>query len=196
LPATGAAQIYSTVDAKKLVINGMKNVKSKTSIPLTLDLPSSKSYTFQTEEFNIEDGLILLEDKQEGVIQDLTINPIYSFFGSAGTINTRFVIHFQLAHAPVLVGGPVELESLGTDELATENIQIITDNQGMVIIRMEEGFKPEGSIKVYDACGRLVEQRSFILQEELFNFYEQTGIYFVEVSAGKVLSKKKIVILH
>lgn len=196
LPVTGAAQIYSIVDAKKLVINGMKNAKSKTSIPLTLDVPSSKSYTFQAEEFNIEDGLILLEDKQEGVIQDLTINPIYSFFGNAGTNNSRFVIHFQLAHVPILVGGPVELESLGTDELATENIQIITDNKGMVIVRMEEGFKPEGSIKVFDASGRLVEQRSFVHHEELFNLYEKSGIYFIEVSAGKLISKKKIVILH
>ena len=196
LPATGSAQIYSIVDAKKLVINGMKNMKSKTSIPLILDLPTSKSYTFQAEEMNVEDGLILLEDKQEGVIQDLTINPVYSFFGNAGTNNSRFVIHFQLAHAPVLVGGPAELEFLGTDDLATENIQIISDNQGMVLVRMEEGFKPEGSIKVYDASGRLVEQRSFVHQEELFNFYEKSGIYFIEVSAGKVISKKKVVILH
>jgi antitoxin component YwqK of YwqJK toxin-antitoxin module len=61
---------------------------------------------------------------------------------------------------------------------------------------MEEGFKPEGSIKIYDASGRLVEQRSFVHQEELFNFYEKSGIYFIEVGAGKVISKKKIVILH
>jgi hypothetical protein len=174
----------------------MKNIKSKTSIPLILDLPTSKSYTFQAEEMNIEDGLILLEDKQEGVIQDLTINPVYSFFGNAGTNNSRFVIHFQLAHAPVLVGGPAELEILGTDDLATENIQIISDNQGMVLVRMEDGFKPEGLIKVYDASGRLVEQRSFIQHEEILNFHEKSGIYFIEVSSGKVISKKKIVILH
>ena len=194
--ATGSAQFYSTVNAKKLVINGMKNVKAKTSVPLTLDVPTSKSYSFQAEEFNIEDGLILLEDKQEGVIQDLTINPVYSFFGNAGMNSTRFVIHFQLAHVPVLVGGPVEMESLGTEDLVNENIQIISDNLGMVIIRMEEGFKPTGTIKVYDASGRIVEQRSFIEQEEFFNFNEKSGIYFIEVTSGRVISKKKIVILH
>ncbi|MEN9972912.1 MAG: hypothetical protein RIS20_1259 [Bacteroidota bacterium] len=196
LPTLGYAQVYSTVNAKKLVINGMKNVKSKTSIPLTLELPTSKSYSFQAEEFKIEDGLILLEDRQEGVIQDLTINPIYSFFGNAGTNNTRFVVHFQLAQAPVLVGGPAELDLLGTNELTTDNIEMISDNQGNVLIRMEEAFKPEGLIKVLDASGRLIEQRSFDHHEELFNFHEKSGIYFIEVSAGKVISKKKIVILH
>ena len=194
MSATGFAQFYSTVNAKKLVINGMKNVKAKTSVPLTLEMPTSKSYTFQAEEFNIEDGLILLEDKQEGVIQDLTINPTYSFFGNAGTNNTRFVVHFQLAGAPVLVGGPMELESLGTDELSTDNIQIVSNNQGTVIIRLDEGFKPEGSIRVFDASGRLVEQTDFNDQETTIQLNEQAGMYFVEVSAGKLMVKKKIVI--
>ena len=194
MPASGYGQFYSTVNAKKLVINGMKNVKAKTSVPLTLELPTSKSYTFQAEEFNIEDGLILLEDKQEGIIQDLTINPTYSFFGNAGTNATRFVVHFQLASAPVLVGGPQELENLGMDQLSTDNIQITSNNQGTVIIRLDEGFKPEGSIRIFDASGRLVEQRDFNDQETTIQLNEQAGMYFVEVSAGKLMVKKKIVI--
>ncbi len=194
MSASGFAQFYSTVNAKKLVINGMKNVKAKTSVPLTLEMPTSKSYTFQAEEFNIEDGLILLEDKQEGVIQDLTINPTYSFFGNAGTNATRFVVHFQLAGAPVLVGGPMELESLGSDELSTDNIQIVSNNQGTVIIRLDEGFKPEGSIRIFDASGRLVEQTDFKDQETTIQLNEKAGMYFVEVSAGKLMVKKKIVI--
>jgi hypothetical protein len=194
MSASGYAQFYSTVNAKKLVINGMKNVKAKTSVPLTLVMPTSKSYTFQAEEFNIEDGLILLEDKQEGVIQDLTINPTYSFFGNAGTNATRFVVHFQLASAPVLVGGPQELESLGSDELMTDNIQIVSNNQGTVIVRLDEGFKPEGSIRIFDASGRLVEQTDFNDQETTIQLNEQAGMYFVEVSAGKLMVKRKIVI--
>jgi hypothetical protein len=194
MSASGFSQFYSTVNATKLVINGMKNVKAKTSVPLTLVMPTSKSYTFQAEEFNIEDGLILLEDKQEGVIQDLTINPTYSFFGNAGTNATRFVVHFQLATAPVLVGGPQELESLSSEELTTENIQIVSNNQGTVIIRLDEGFKPEGSIRIFDASGRLVEQTDFNDQETTIQLNEQAGMYFVEVSAGKLMVKKKIVI--
>jgi hypothetical protein len=190
----GVPQFYSTVNAKKLVLNGMKNQKARTSVPLTMELPTSKSYTFQAEEFNIEDGLILLEDKQEGVIQDLTINPTYSFFGNAGTNATRFVVHFQLATAPVLVGGPQELESLGSDELTTDNIQIVSNNQGTVIVRLDEGFKPEGSIRIFDASGRLVEQTDFNDQETTIQLKEQAGMYFVEVSAGKLMVKKKIVI--
>jgi trimeric autotransporter adhesin len=194
MSSSGYAQFYSTVNAKKLVINGMKNVKAKTSVPLTLVMPTSKSYTFQAEEFNIEDGLILLEDKQEGVIQDLTVNPTYSFFGNAGTNATRFVVHFQLATAPVLVGGPQELESLGSDELMSDNIQIVSNNQGTVIIRLDEGFKPEGNIRIFDASGRLVEQTDFKDQETTIQLNEQSGLYFVEVSAGKLMVKKKIVI--
>jgi hypothetical protein len=194
MSASGYAQFYSTVNAKKLVINGMKNVKAKTSVPLTLVMPTSKSYMFQAEEFNIEDGLILLEDKQEDVIQDLTINPTYSFFGNAGTNATRFVVHFQLASAPILVGGPQELESLGSEDLTTDNIQIISNNQGTVIVRLDEGFKPEGNIRVFDASGRLLEEIDFNDQETTIHLNGQAGMYFVEVSAGKLMVKKKIVI--
>jgi hypothetical protein len=194
MSASGYAQFYSTVNAKKLVINGMKNVKAKTSVPLTLVMPTSKSYTFQAEEFNIEDGLILLEDKQENVIQDLTINPTYAFFGNAGTNATRFVVHFQLASAPILVGGPQELESLGSEDLTTDNIQIISNNQGTVTIRLDEGFKPEGNIRVFDASGRLLEEIDFKEQETTIHLNGQAGMYFVEVSAGKLMVKKKIVI--
>ena len=194
IPSSGYAQFYSTVNAKKLVINGMKNVKTKTSVPLSLVIPSSKSYTFHAEEFNIEDGLILLEDKQEGVIQDLTINPTYSFFGNAGTNDTRFVVHFQLAGGPILVGGPQELESLGSEELSIDNIQITSNNQGTVIIRLDEEFKPEGNILIYDASGRLVKQCAFNDQETTIQLNEQAGMYFVAVSAGKLMVKKKIVI--
>jgi autotransporter-associated beta strand protein len=194
MSASGYAQFYSTVNAKKLVINGMKNVKAKTSVPLTLVMPTSKSYTFQAEEFNIEDGLILLEDKQEGVIQDLTVNPTYPFFGNAGTNATRFVVHFQLANAPILVGGPMELESLGSDELTSDNIQIVSNNQGTINVRLDEGFKPEGSIRIFDASGRLVEQTDFNDQETTIQLNEQAGMYFVEVAAGKLMVKRKIVI--
>jgi hypothetical protein len=194
MSASGYAQFYSTVNAKKLVINGMKNVKAKTSVPLTLVMPTSKSYVFQAEEFNIEDGLILLEDKQEDVIQDLTINPTYAFFGNAGTNATRFVVHFQLASAPILVGGPQELESLGSEDLTTDNIQIISNNQGTVTIRLDDGFKPEGSIRVFDASGRLLEEIDFKDQETTIHLNGQAGMYFVEVSAGKLMVKKKIVI--
>jgi hypothetical protein len=104
------------------------------------------------------------------------------------------VVHFQLANAPILVGGPQELESLGSDELMSENIQIVSNNQGTIIIRMDEGFKPEGSIRIFDASGRLVEQTDFNDQETTIQLNEQAGMYFVEVAAGKLMVKRKIVI--
>jgi hypothetical protein len=94
----------------------------------------------------------------------------------------------------VLVGGPQELENLGMDQLSTDNIQITSNNQGTVNIRLDEGFKPEGSIRIFDASGRLVEQTDFNDQETTIHLNEQAGMYFVEISAGKLMVKKKIVI--
>jgi hypothetical protein len=76
----------------------------------------------------------------------------------------------------------------------SDNIQIVSNNQGTVIIRLDEGFKPEGSIRIFDASGRLVEQRDFNDQQTTIHLNEQAGMYFVEVSTGKLMVKKKIVI--
>ena len=103
---SGKVQLYTKVGAKKLVMNCLKNNKKKISAPLYIDLPTSKVYQLQLVEFNMEDGLILLEDKQEGVIQDFTINDTYTFFADAGNLQNIFVIHFTLPYAGPTAQGP------------------------------------------------------------------------------------------
>jgi hypothetical protein len=71
---SGTPQLYTMAAGKKLVMNGLNSNKKKISVPLYLELPQSKVYQLQLADYNLEDGLILLEDKQEGTIQDFTIH--------------------------------------------------------------------------------------------------------------------------
>jgi hypothetical protein len=195
--ATGSAQFYSTVNAKKLVINGMKNVKAKTSVPLTLDLPLSKSYTFQAEEMNIEDGLILLEDKQEGVIQDLTINPVYSFFGNAGINSTRFVIHF---HLPFPAFGTFdfeanELSANNTDlSFETSDITIFSNGKGQISVSLPSTEMKDAHLEVIDASGRTKLKKKLIEKETVTNLDICSGIYYIRVSSSQNIKLQKIFI--
>jgi hypothetical protein len=195
--ATGSAQFYSTVNAKKLVINGMKNMKSKTSIPLILDLPTSKSYSFQAEEFNIEDGLILLEDKQEGVIQDLTINPVYSFFGNAGINSTRFVIHF---HLPFPAFGTFdfeanELSANNTDlSFETSDITIFSNGKGQISVSLPSIEMKDAQLEVIDASGRTKLKKKLIEKETVTNLDICSGIYYIRVSSSQNIKLQKIFI--
>ncbi len=195
LPVTGSAQIYSIVDAKKLVINGMKNVKAKTSIPLILDLPSSKSYTFQAEEFNIEDGLILLEDKQESVLQDLTINPIYSFFGNVGINTTRFVIHFHLRSSEFVTNDfeTNELSANITDfSSQSSHINVLSNGKGQISVNLPIAEMKDAHLEVIDASGRTILKKKLIEKETIINLDNCSGIYYVRVSTYQNIELQKI----
>ena len=191
---TGNAQLYTTLNSTKLVINSYRNLKGKISIPLTMEMPTSKVYTLLAEEFHVEDGIILLEDKLEDVIQDLTINPEYTFFSNAGVNSGRFVVHFLSATAPILIDSPQQLNLLSTEEITAENILITNNSQGKIIVNISESYDPAGIVKLYDANGRLIDQKQIIEHTTSFDMYEQPGIYFVEVTTGLIQIKKKIVL--
>jgi hypothetical protein len=175
----------------------MKNMKSKTSIPLILDLPTSKSYSFQAEEFNIEDGLILLEDKQEGVIQDLTINPVYSFFGNAGINSTRFVIHF---HLPFPAFGTFdfeanELSANNTDlSFETSDITIFSNGKGQISVSLPSIEMKDAQLEVIDASGRTKLKKKLIEKETVTNLDICSGIYYIRVSSSQNIKLQKIFI--
>jgi autotransporter-associated beta strand protein len=192
---SGTPQLYSKVLGKSLVINGMRNNKKKTSVPLSLDLPTTGLYFFQAEEYNIEDGLIILEDKQENVFQDLTLNNAYSFYHSSGTVNDRFVIHFHLPDASITAQGPSNIELVDNDIHVEEApIEIASNGNGKVIVSLGNQEKPEGRVQVLDASGRIIFESMLSDAETMFDLQTSAGIYYVKVSTATSEELKKIVV--
>jgi predicted RNA-binding protein with TRAM domain len=192
---SGTPQLYSKVLGKSLVINGMRNNKKKTSVPLSLDLPTTGLYFFQAEEYNIEDGLIILEDKQENVFQDLTLNNTYSFYHSSGTVNDRFVIHFHLPDASITAQGPSNIELVDNDIHVEEApIEIASNGNGKVIVSLGNQEKPEGRVQVLDASGRIIFESMLSDAETMFDLQTSAGIYYVKVSTATSEELKKIVL--
>lgn len=191
----GTPQLYSKVLGKSLVINGMRNNKKKTSVPLSLDLPATGLYFFQAEEYNIEDGLIILEDKQENVFQDLTLNNAYSFYQSSGTVNDRFVIHFHLPDASITAQGPSNIEFVDNDVHVEEaSIEIASNGNGKVSVSLGIKEKPEGKVQVLDASGRIIFESMLSDAETMFDLQTSAGIYYVKVSTATSEELKKIVV--
>jgi hypothetical protein len=197
MSASGAVQIYTMSSNKKLVMNGLRNNKKKVSVPLYLELPETKSYTLQLSEFQLEDGLILLEDKQEGTIQDFTINENYTFFGNSGLLQNRFVLHFILPNAELTTQGPSN--SWVTEENSyTEGgeVQITSDAKGKVQIQLDqpETEKIEGTVQASDVNGKIVY--SGILEGALttIELNVPSGIYYLTVQSGTLIEKKKVFI--
>jgi autotransporter-associated beta strand protein len=195
MAASGTVQIYTMSSNKKLVMNGLRNNKKKVSVPLYLELPETKSYTLQLSEFQLEDGLILLEDKQEGTIQDFTINENYTFFANSGLLQNRFVLHFILPNAELATQGP---SNSWVEEESTINeggsIFVTSNDRGKVTIQqdIETATSGKGSVIVRDVAGKEVYFGHVEGAQTNIQIDAPSGVYFVEVQLNGQVEMKKI----
>jgi hypothetical protein len=187
-------QCYTVVNGKKLVINALKLNKSKNQIPLVLEFPSSKSYTLHVAELNMDNGLVLLEDKQLGVLQDLSIAPDYTFFASSGTNSTRFVLHFN-----VPMGNPIgaTLDPLHNElEQQEEILSVLNDQQNGISVELAADYTPAGFIQLYDNSGSLVAERPFKEQIEYLPYPAVSGLYHLKVHCQNQVFTYKLVLIR
>jgi hypothetical protein len=178
-----AAQVYSFVDNKKLAINGMKSIKANKQVPLTVEFPTAKSYSFNATEVVMTDGIVILEDRLTKVFQDLTMNPVYNFDAAAGTDANRFVLHFQAN------GGVAGIETA-----ADNGIAIVSNALGLVTITLSEELPAMGTIQIIDINGKVIATQAINEQTTTMNINAATGVYHVLVDSSAKVARKKIVI--
>ena len=194
---SGATQIYTMAAGKKLVMNGLKNNKKKISVPLYLELPTSKVYQLQLSEYIMEDGLIILEDKQEGTMQDFTIHDTYAFYASSGVLSNRFVLHFFMPDATITAQGPSN--SWVEDETSyTEGGQIVisADGKGKVQITLDQpdAENNQATVQAVDANGRVVYSGLLEGITTEIQLDVPSGVYYLTVQSGNLIEKKKMFI--
>ena len=180
---SNAAQVYSFVDNKKLAINGMKSVKTNKQVPLTVEFPTAKSYSFNATEVAMTDGIVLLEDRLMNVFQDLTMNPVYAFDAVAGTDANRFVVHFQ-ANSGVA----------GIETAEDNGIDIVSNASGLVTITLSEELPAMGTIQIIDINGKVIATQAINEHATTININVATGVYHVLVDSSAKVARKKIVI--
>jgi hypothetical protein len=197
LPVSGTVQVYTMASNKKLVMNGLKNNKKKVSVPLYLELPETKSYTLQLSEYVLEDGLILLEDKQEGTMQDFTLLENYTFYANSGQLSNRFVLHFILPDAEYTTQGPSN-SWVGPETSYTDggNVEITNDDRGNIEITVDqaEEQKVEGNVTVTDMNGKEVYKGQLDGITTAVSLNVPAGIYYLTVQSGILFEKKKVFI--
>jgi hypothetical protein len=181
-------QVYCAVGNEKLVINALKQGKAQTSSPLTIELPSTQVYKFEMAESFIENGLVILEDKQEGIFQDMGVNPTYEFFGNSGVIADRFVLHFQLPNGTNNEG------QAGVEDLTSAQIDVISNQQGEILVSLSSDLTATGDIQIFDGSGRLVGQKEITSSQTGLQLSNGMGVYFVRVQTPMKTEMKKVMV--
>jgi hypothetical protein len=192
---SGAPQLYTMAGGKKLVMNGLKNNKKKISVPLYLELPESKVYNLQLAEYFLEDGLILLEDKQEGTIQDFSINAIYPFYANSGLLQNRFVLHFIAPDNGIGAQGPNNnWVAEETSYVEGGNILISSDSKGKVQVTLDQPLTENitGMVQATDVNGKIVFSAQLTGALTEFQMNVPSGIYYLSVQNGSIIQNKKV----
>lgn len=191
---SGYVQMYTVSSNKKLAINSLKNNKSKTSVPLTIECPSNGWYAINADQVAMENGTVLLEDKLNTTFYDLTLVPSVSFFANSGVLSNRFVLHFV---KPIQIANPVGPSSI--DDLVGETIQseiiVNATSTGKVVVNLNNvDDNTSSTVRVIDLNGRVID--SFVSGGVEFNFQLNCGqgSYIIEVTNGLTSEKKKVFI--
>ena len=192
---SGVASDYTMASGKKLVMNGLKNNKKKISVPLYLELPTSKVYQLQLSEYIMEDGLILLEDKQEGTMQDFTIHDTYAFYANSGVLSNRFVLHFFMPDATITAQGPSNSWVQDENEV-NEGGSILVSSNGRGKVTIQQDIDPQAAdgsqVIIRDASGRMVYEGQLEGTQTSLQLDAPSGVYFVEVQLNGQVEVKKI----
>jgi hypothetical protein len=177
-----APQIYSTIPDYDLAVNALPFSQSNMVIPMGFkdNLAGTYTLTASSIESFQPDITIKLEDLQEGIIQDLRTNPVYSFSHSMADDPNRFLLHF---------GDP----NLGTQDITGNNAVDVYSYGDRVYVRINGTGEISGTIVVYDIIGREVYRNQLSgshMQE--FNLSGLHGYYIARITSNQGTVSKKI----
>jgi hypothetical protein len=173
-----APQLFSYAGGKELSINELPFFGSEV---IELGFKCGESGTFILNAMGLESFnnkvRILLEDVKEGIFQNLSDNPQYSFSYIAGESEHRFKLHFT--------------EMTPNPESAEVNIYSVGKT---VMVNNFTGLN--GEIQIYDLTGRMILNSSIDSgNQSSFKLNTAAGPYIVKVITAKGVQSQKVVII-
>ena len=176
----GSDAFYSTLDGKKLIIQGKAEFVKDDVVPLGVKYAASGNYKIS---LGGKEGIfgsaqkIYLKDKITNTYTDLTSQD-YTFSGIKGADENRFEIVYK------------NLEVLGTDAGSKSDFTVYRDGDSFVL----RSSKSLGKIEIYDTSGRMLitsstTEKSIKLDASVLS----SGVYVIKAENSGDVKTKKII---
>ena len=170
-------QLYSIVENKELVINGMQSVEMNQILPLGVEIGAAGTYTIAATHIEGLFGVpVVLEDKLYGIFHDLQ-SGAYSFTTDATATAERFVLHLKS-----------EEQATDIDNVPTETITVHSQSKHAVVTTSETA----GEITITDVLGRTVVQKNITATTTRISL--EPGVYVVTVTTKTMQYVQRVVI--
>jgi hypothetical protein len=178
--AADIADIYTVMDTKKLVINGLNAVTNNMILPLGYNAGVEGSLTLKVNELSNFDGntrVYLVDGSTE---TELAQGTEYSFNTAKITGNeSRFSLLFRAPNA-----------STGIDNSSRINTQIFVNANNQITIIAPEKV----TYNIYNALGQLVSNGKTITNRTMVNSIRQAGVYVVNLNENRTKLTTRLII--
>ena len=183
-------QLYSILEGKSYVINGIPLPDNDFIVPLSIKTSESGDYSLVKKDFVSPDGydIQLIDKANNNLAINLKKTNQYSFHSEAGTFTDRFYLRISSLSPRAKY-----------NELTDKQFNIYVSDGMINILPLSstEDFS-EGAVKVFDLMGRVVKQvpnvewNAGTLVQIPLN--EQHGIFMVEVTSGIIRQVGKVIL--
>ena len=177
--------LYSILNDKDLIIQGLPPVSDEMHIPVGLDISKTGNYTFTVrQKENFINEQIYLKDMLLNKLVDLNKDSFYKFSADSGQIRNRFELIFS---DKVIDGIKPEL----TKTKAPFSIY----NQGAVIYIENTTANPvKGVLNIYNMQGKLMMSGNLNKMSEIIRLNQSAGYYLVTVSTSETFQQFRILV--
>jgi hypothetical protein len=163
-------EIYTTVDAEKLVINGLNEIVDNEQLAIGYSYGTEGDLSIELVELiNFYSNMkVYLLDKQLSTVTELTTDTKYTFNTSASTLNeNRFSLLFKVQGTTtnVYTNSDILPNSVFVDGLNKINIVA----------------KEKADYFIFNALGQLVDNGKLNVNHKILNLNLVSGFYFVNV---------------
>lgn len=177
-------EIFTTVDASEMVINGLNSTETVSVLPLGFRTGETNNFMIkatQTSNF-ASDMRIILKDNVLKTEQDITDGTAYSFSSSATNSTTRFAVVFK--------SGAV---ATSVENKALSNLAIYRNANNQICVSTPDRLIGNSAVTVFNAIGQLV-QNVPVQSTNIALSNIASGVYVVVFKSDAGTVSRKIVI--
>ena len=177
-------EIFTTVDASEMVINGLNSTETVSVLPLGFRTGETNNFMIkatQTSNF-ASDMRIILKDNVLKTEQDITDGTAYSFSSSATNSTTRFAVVFK--------SGAV---ATSVENKALSNLAIYRNANNQICVSTPDRLIGNSSVIVFNVIGQLV-QNVPVQSTNIALSNIASGVYVVVFKSDAGTVSRKIVI--
>jgi len=183
---SNTVEIYTTVGAEQLVINGMNTLPLDTEIPLDVKTGSSTALSLKaTEISNLSSGVnVVIKDKLYQTENVLTAGSAYNFTTEAASADSRFSLIFKTKGAVTTV--PTTSTGL--------NARVYANGSKQITVQLNEQSFGTCLVAVYNSVGQKLVEKLMTSSTNAITGSLTPGVYVVTLNANGNRTTKKIVI--